>query len=276
MRSLTQSSAGYPNLVSHSAPTHSLYPSLLSTPLTPQLPDSHTFIPQATLLALRHAQPTQIPHSGQPFFSLNTNARPRLLSAQARSCVSQAIQSSWATSTIKRYASSLRRYIRFCDAEQIPEHLRFPADEFVLCAFAASSVGKHARGTPRGHLSALKAWHIAHNLEWKGSPRLRYVLNGIHNLAPDSSKRPPRPPINAKMLSQLVESLDLNISLDAAVAACATTAFWGQCRLGELLPSSLSTLLSSPFPTRSGFKRSVRNPQSCSLHLPCTKTHQHG
>jgi len=190
MRSLTQSSAGYPNLVSHSAPTHSLYPSLLNTPLTPQLPDSHTFIPQATLLALRHAQPTQIPHSSQPFFSLNTNARPRLLSAQARSCVSQAIQSSWATSTIKRYASSLRRYIQFCDAEQIPEHLRFPADEFVLCAFAASCIGKHGGNTSRSRLSALKAWHLVHNLDWKGSPRLRYILNGVRNSAPIDSRRP--------------------------------------------------------------------------------------
>ena len=59
------------------------------------------------------------------------------------------------------------------------------------------------------------------------------------------------------------------------MAACAVTAFWGQCRLGELLPSTLAVLLSVPFPTRSHFKRSLRNPHSCILHLPRTKTRHH-
>ena len=78
------------------------------------------------------------------------------------------------------------------------------------------------------------------------------------------------------MISQLIDNLDLNSPFDAAVAACAVTAFWGQCRLGELLPSHASDLLSNPFPTRADFKYSIRNPLSCLLHLPCTKTHQHG
>ena len=89
---------------------------------------------------------------------------------------------------------------------------------------------------PQNRISALKAWHTAHNVEWKGSTQLQYVLNGVHNLAPGTSRRPPRPPINATMLIKLVQVLDLNSPLDAAIAACATTAFWGQCRLGELLP----------------------------------------
>ena len=113
-------------------------------------------------------------------------------------------------------------------------------------------------------------------MEWKGSSRLRYVLNGVHNLAPGSSKRPPHPLLNAKMISQLVQHLDLGSPLDAAVAACATTAFWGQCHLGELLPSTSSSLLSTPFPICSGFKRSLHNPHSCVLHLPHTKNHCHG
>jgi hypothetical protein len=78
------------------------------------------------------------------------------------------------------------------------------------------------------------------------------------------------------MIQQLIEHLDLKDPLDVAIAACATTAFWGQCRLGELLPSSSATLLSTPFPVRSGFKRSLRNPSSCIIHLPRTKTHHHG
>jgi hypothetical protein len=73
-----------------------------------------------------------------------------------------------------------------------------------------------------------------------------------------------------------ISSLNLSLPFDAAVAACTCTAFWGQCRLGELLPISISVSSPISLPLRSGFKRSIRNPQSCILHLPHTKTHPHG
>ena len=99
------------------------------------------------------------------FFKVNNNSL--LLSVETRGHITQAIQSGWADSTVKHYSSAIKQFIHFCDTERIPEHLCFPADEFVLCAFTASSLGKYARTTPCNHLSALKAWHIAHNLEWK-------------------------------------------------------------------------------------------------------------
>jgi hypothetical protein len=117
---------------------------------------------------------------------------------------------------------------------------------------------------------------VAHNAKWNGSSRLRFVLNGVRNCAPGSSRRPPHPPVNSTMLEQLVRNLDLTSPLDAAVAACAVTAFWGQCQIGELLPLSSSLTLSSPLPSRSDFKRSIRNPHSCVLRLPCTKTQRNG
>ena len=72
-----------------------------------------------------------------------------LLSKHAKSHVTQAIQGDWAESTLRRYTGTIKQFICFCDTEQVLEHLRFPADEFVLCAFAASSFGRHAGGTPR-------------------------------------------------------------------------------------------------------------------------------
>ena len=267
MRSLSQSSAGFP-----AAPLSS---SLSTIPVTPVRPlRSAQLIPPSSIvhpLAAPNTIHLNTPSEHHPFFDIGTNSS--ILSPRARDHVSLAIQNSWARSTVKRYSGTIKQFILFCDAERIPEHLRFPADEFVLCAFAASSLGKHARTT---RLSALKAWHIAHNMEWKGSSRLRFVLNGIHNLSPSSSRQPLRPPINAKMLSQLVENLDLNSHFDAVVAACAVTAFWGQCRLGELLPTSLVSPFTTTFPTRSGLRRSPRNHQSYLLHLPQTKTSRHG
>ena len=215
------------------------------------------------------------PHPDRHSF-FNVTDASNVVSSLAKGYVSRAIQNSWAESTLRKYSGTIKQFIQFCDNEQVPDHLRFPTDEFVLCAFAASSLGKHASSTPRSRLSALKAWHFTHNLEWKGSTRLRYVLNGVHNLAPGTSRRPPRPPVNANMLSQLVNGLDLSSLLDVAVAACAATAFWGQCRLGELLPSSLVPLPQTSYPSRADFKRSLHNPQSCILRLPRTKTHRHG
>jgi hypothetical protein len=263
MRSMTQSSAGDVSAIPLTLPA-TPYP-------LPHLNSHGSPIVDRDTPASSQPSPSLTKH---PFFDIRNDSL--LLSQQSRHHVTRAIQNGWAESTFKRYSGAISQFIRFCDAERVPNHLRFPADEFILCAFAASSTGVHARGTSRNRLSALKAWHVAHNMEWKGSSRLRYVLNGVHNLAPHGSKRRPRPPVNATMMEQLVERLDLKNPFDVAVAACATTAFWGQCRLGELLPSSATALQSTPFPVRSGFKRSVRNPLSCVIHLPRTKTHSHG
>jgi hypothetical protein len=266
MRSMTQSSAGIPTVAPPASPPTFPSVALRPLPLTHIHPITQA-VPHYPALSIHGP-------SLHPFPNLGNAPCPG--TSRSRLHVARAIQNGWAGSTVRRYAGSIKQFLHFCDTEGIPDHLRLPADEFVLCSFAASSAGVHARSTPRSRLSALKAWHIVHNVEWKGSARLQYVLNGVHRLAPRSSKRPPRPPINATMLQQLVERLDLTSPLDSAVAACATTAFWGQCRLGELLPSSASILLSTPFPIRSGFKRSVRNPLSCVIHLPRTKTHLQG
>jgi hypothetical protein len=270
MRSFVQSSAS----ASIMAPAPVKTPPLVSYTHRKGGPDHHTSPFGCQLTSAAHETHAAPPPSVHPFFDVRNDSL--LLSAHARSHVTQAIQKGWADSTLRRYSGTIRQFIRFCDAERVPIHLWFPADEFVLCAFAASSCGRHAGGTPRSRLSALKAWHVAHNVKWNGSARLRFVLNGVRNCAPGSSRRPPRPPVNSRMLSQLVRSLDLSSPLDAAVAACAVTAFWGQCRAGELLPLSPSLTPSSPLPTRSDFRRSVRNTLSYVLRLPCTKTHRDG
>ena len=129
-----------------------------------------------------HSQPLPTFPYHHPFFSIRNETQ--LLTPQSKYHLTRAIKSGWVELTVKRYSNSIDEYICFCDTEGVPNHLRFPADEFVLCAFAASSAGIHSWSTPHNQLSALKAWHIAHNVKWNGSPRLCYVLSGVHNLAP--------------------------------------------------------------------------------------------
>ncbi|KAF9222810.1 hypothetical protein BS17DRAFT_835965 [Gyrodon lividus] len=106
---------------------------------------------------------------------------------------------------------------------QIPPYQNI-AVEHLLCAFAASHV----------------AWHIYNNKPWHGGPCLCYILNGIANLAPSSSKKPPHPPITHSMLLLLANSLSITDSFNACFA------------MSHLLP---------PF-NQNG---------SCKCHLPFTK-----
>ena len=234
MRSLVVSSADTPAHFRPDPPTVLTQRSLTHA-LTPYV---HATTHHGTLFPPRDPPPS--PLARRLLFNVADSST--LLSSQSRNHVAEAIQGGWATSTLRRYSGAVDQFIRFCDMEGIPDHLRFPADEFVLCAFAASSIRKHSVNTPRNRLSALKAWHVVHNMEWKGSSWLRYVLNGVHNLAPDSSRHLPRPPVNANMISQLVQGLDLDSPVDVAVAAGATTAF-----LGSMPPGRTATTQPVPF-----------------------------
>ncbi|KIM34678.1 hypothetical protein M413DRAFT_35402, partial [Hebeloma cylindrosporum] len=182
----------------------------------------------------------------------------------------------WADSTKDGYSRHVHHFLEFCDRERVPAHLRFPADEFVLCAYAASDAGKISANTIQNRLTGLKAWHNAHNAPWGGSLRLRVVLNGAKNLTPSSSKSPPRPPITIAMLRLLTEHLDLTQPKDVAVLACALVAFWAQCRLGELLSSSASDLSTDARPSRAHFQRSLLDRDAYTLFLPRTKVNKNG
>ncbi|KAJ7489662.1 DNA breaking-rejoining enzyme [Mycena galericulata] len=203
--------------------------------------------------------------------SLRTNLSQRVLNS-----VDFALQHGWAEATLSNYGTAVDRFLAFCTTEGVPEHLQLPADEFVLCAFAASGAGVHAGSTARNNIAALKAWHIAQNAPWNGGSRLHYVLAGVENLAPESAKRPPRPPINAAMLCALYDGLDFSIPKDVAVFAAACVAFWGQCRLGEILPTSSLPKAWKYLPTRHHLSRASRNRRATTLRLPRTKTKING
>ena len=78
------------------------------------------------------------------------------------------------------------------------------------------------------------------------------------------------------MLTKLVQLLNLDDPFDAAVAACATTAFWGQSRLGELLARSQSCFSTTSTPARANLHCSKNDKSSYILHIPRTKTSHRG
>ena len=258
--------------------TSRVFPDLPPYPLPPSNPSPQPHMtlarPAMANPPINHCSSALLTAAQTSFFNIDNCLC--YLPPQNLSLINQAVQNSWSKSTVYRYSGAICQFIAFCDSLHISQHLCFLADKLVLCTFAASSTGKHAGSTAHACLSALKALHMAHNLEWKGSAWLCQVLNGICNLAPITLRHTPWPPVTALMLSQLASSLNLNLLFDTAVAACACTAFWEQCCLGKLLPNSSSASSSMPFLLYSSFKRSIQNPQSCILHLPHTKTHSNG
>lgn len=221
-----------------------------ASPDTPQPPTAHILPPPPS------------PPSAQLF-------NPRL-----PKIVKDVLESSLAKGTIANYQSAVRTFTNFCDTNNIHNSLRLPADEFVLCTFGAS-LARHFSGSyAQSIFSGLKAWHSFNNAEWKGGHRLQLILRGVTRLAPDSSRREPRQAITVEMLQSLRSNLDLASPSDAAILAVALVAFWGQCRLGELLGSSRSTHDPSRFPSRSSIGTSVSAKGSRELRLPRTKTNQ--
>jgi hypothetical protein len=159
MRCLVTSSAG-PFLTlaqgSHDSPLH--LPSPIN--LCPQ----PSTIPARVTMAnspLNHHFFTLLDTTQTSFFAIDEHLH--YLPPQILSQINQAIQNSWSKSTVYRYSRAICQFISFCNSLHIPQHLCLPTDKIILCAFAASSTGKHAGSTSRACLLALKAWHTAHN-----------------------------------------------------------------------------------------------------------------
>ena len=206
----------------------------------------------------------------------NVTSTDDLCSEESRKRVDEVIKHAWADSTAVLYSSAVKQFTNFCELESIPAQFRLPASESLLCAFAASYAGKYAGSSVYSKIAALKAWHNVQGFIWNGGARLRCVLNGVKNLTPSSSLRRPRSPITIAMLINLLERLEPKDGLDSAVACAAVLAFWGQCRLGELLPPSSSSTYTSVTPARSDVTYSRHDKDAISIHLPRTKTHRSG
>ncbi|GLB45192.1 putative DNA breaking-rejoining enzyme [Lyophyllum shimeji] len=174
------------------------------------------------------------PHSFHFVSGISHFAPPHLISKLFLTALN-----SLAPKTREVYGAGLLRFHQFCDRLAVPESARMPASPTLLATFCASWAGFVARDTVDNWMSGLRFWHIFHGADWHGDHLLlSAVKKGVANMAPESSKRPPRPPVTLEHMHALFRGLDLSNSLDAAVWAVASVAFWCCCRLGELVVPS--------------------------------------
>lgn len=186
--------------------------------------------------------------------------------------ISSVLASAWAPSTLSLYGRGVRRFYAWAAGAQIPLLCCLPANEFTLCAFVAASAGSRSGGAIRSDVNGVRAMHmILHGAVWLGGLRLDYCLKAADRMTPASSVRPLRPPVTQEMLDLLCTSLDPSVPLFAAVLAAACFVYWGQCRLGEALPESLTRFSATHHPTPSCLRPCTASGRSHICHLPSTK-----
>ncbi|KAG2114407.1 hypothetical protein DEU56DRAFT_874312 [Suillus clintonianus] len=166
-------------------------------------------------------------------------------------------------STLAGYQLGVNCFLTFCANNSIPLKFTLPANEFLLCTFAAFEAGSRSGGTISNDLSGIRAWHILNGVPYQGSLRLSYTIHGAHRATPTDSKRPARPPITIDMLTLLHIHLAPTDPLDAVCLMVADCTTWGQARLGEFLPLSHAKFSPQYYISVSG--------QSRMLFLPWSK-----
>jgi hypothetical protein len=228
---------------------------------------------RAIALALINAIPQPTPTTRGDWGPLpHAPGDPTNVATPPSPLLSQVLAASWADSTLKNYNRGIAAFSAWCDTKGVAAHLRLPASEALLCEFAASSAGIHSGSSARNALAGLRALHLLLGVPYQGGTRLAQALKGVENLRPPNSRRPPRPPVTVHLLDILALNLCPTSPLDVACLAVATSAFWSQARLGELLPVSHFVHDPSKLPSRSDLGAPATARGSRSLHLPWSKT----
>ena len=184
------------------------------------------------------------------------------------------MSNAWAESTREYYSSGILVYHVFCDARNIPEELRAPANQATVTSFIVSLAGSYSGSTISNYVNGIRAWLILHGLEWKlNSLEMDATLKGADRLAPPSSKRKKRQPYTVEFITRLHQQLNIEDNFDAAVFACLTTCFYAAARVGEFIVPCLDAFSSSSHVTSANLCVDC-DPNGLDvtiLHIPSTK-----
>jgi hypothetical protein len=99
------------------------------------------------------------------------------------------------------------------------------------------------------------------------------INNALTEFWPRDVKKPSqRPPIMSSMMTMLSNAWSDGSPRQLCALAIAVTAWSGQCRLGELLPATPSSLDAKRIPRRSSWSGGKTNRRASEIQLPWTKT----
>nr|GAT43274.1 predicted protein [Mycena chlorophos] len=156
-------------------------------------------------------------------FGLSFIANHPHIPAEEQAKARAAIVNSLALASLSSYAAGPLRFTQFCDRIAVPEHLRMPAEPYLLCCWIADSIGSHGLSSAKGWLNGVAFWHHVNLAPWYGDePGVKKTLRAI-----DKDKvfvRPPRPPLSISHLQCIRDNLDITTPFGAAQWALASAA----------------------------------------------------
>ena len=149
---------------------------------------------------------------------------------------------SWSKGTRETYGAGLLVCHVFCNICQLPKAQCSPAASPLILAFIASLASSYSDSMLSNYVCGICTWHILHGIQWDmDNLQLKAALMGTANAAPATSRQPKHSPITVQLLTQLLEHLDPNNPLDAAIHSAITTIFYTATHSGELTIPSLTT-----------------------------------
>ena len=101
--------------------------------------------------------------------------------------------------------------------------------------------GSYSAKTINNYLAGMHTWHVLYGLPWLiDANEAKVLMQGAMHLAPPTSKKKLHAPYTMQHLTLIRQALNLSLSFDAAVWACATSLFYGVARTGELTVPAIS------------------------------------
>lgn len=142
-----------------------------------------------------------------------------------------------------------------------------------MLLFICKGLGRTGPGTAKSNLSALRSWHVKQHLPWKCPECMSLINKALTEFWPrDAKKTSERPPIKSSMMSMLANAWKDSSPCELCALAIAVSAWCGQCRLGELLPATPSSLDPKRIPRRSTWSGTKVDGRVSEIQLPWTKT----
>jgi hypothetical protein len=258
-------------------PATSILPSILATAHVHPYPANLTPLPSNLRphCAARERLTKWKPANGCVVRDMQGKELP--LSDEVANRILQVLGMSFAPGTLSAYGAGLLAFHVFCDKHSIEDCQRTPCSTDLITAWISTMAGTYTGASVKNYVAAVRAWCIVHGVEWEiQQDQLDTILRGAEKLQPATAQRKQREPYTIKYINNILSNLDGNDSLDAAVAACLTTAFFCITRLDELTVTTLKSFKATDHVTpeniregedRNGFKYTI-------LHVPRTKMNQ--
>lgn len=185
-----------------------------------------------------------------------------LLSPSDIKHVYKVIAQAWADSTKEIYDFKQLAFHIFCNNKNIPQLNCAPANPVIICSFISTLVGpcmgskqicyililyfnfagSYSDSMVSNYLNRVRTWHVIHGVKWAlNDQKIKALLKAAFLMALPQSKWLSHEPYTIEIITIILNTLNLNSPLHAAIVACLTTAFYATTWTSKLTIKNLQS-----------------------------------